>query len=51
MRLSQAASVVLGLSQSEDGRRPVAVVAKDPRISGDFLSAAIEAGLSAPVWT
>ena len=47
MRLSQAASVVLGLSQSEDGRRPVAVVAKDPRISGDFLSAAIEAGLSA----
>jgi len=47
MRLSQAASVVLGLSQSEDGRRPVAVVAKDPRISGDFLSASIEAGLSA----
>lgn len=47
MRLSQAASVVLGLSQSEDGRRPVAVVAKDPRISGDFLSAAIEAGLAA----
>ena len=47
MKLSQAASVVLGLSQSEDGRRPVAVVAKDPRISGDFLSAAIEAGLSA----
>ncbi|WP_404286187.1 phosphoglucosamine mutase [Glutamicibacter arilaitensis] len=45
--LAQAASVVLGLSQSEDGRKPVAVVAKDPRISGDFLSAAIEAGLAA----
>lgn len=47
LELAQAASVVLGLSQSEDGRRPVAVVAKDPRISGDFLSAAIEAGLAA----
>ncbi|TAP27859.1 phosphoglucosamine mutase [Arthrobacter sp. S41] len=47
LELAQAASVVLGLSQSEDGRKPVAVVAKDPRISGDFLSAAIEAGLAA----
>ncbi len=47
MELAQAASVVLGLSQSEGERKPVAVVAKDPRISGDFLSAAIEAGLAA----
>ncbi len=47
MELSQAAAVVLGHEQITDGRRPVAVVAKDPRISGDFLSAAIEAGLAA----
>lgn len=47
LELAQAASVVLGLSQPEDGYKPVAVVAKDPRISGDFLSAAIEAGLAA----
>lgn len=47
MRLAQAASVVLGFDKITDGRRPVAVVAKDPRISGDFISAAIEAGLAA----
>ena len=47
MALSQAAALVLGHEQIDDGRRPVAVVARDPRISGDFLSAAIEAGLAA----
>ncbi|WP_411733509.1 phosphoglucosamine mutase [Paeniglutamicibacter sp.] len=47
MALSQAAAMVLGHEQIHDGRRPVAVVAKDPRISGDFISAAIEAGLAA----
>ncbi|EMQ99111.1 phosphoglucosamine mutase [Paeniglutamicibacter gangotriensis] len=47
LALSQAAAMVLGHEQIHDGRRPVAVVAKDPRISGDFLSAAIEAGLAA----
>lgn len=47
MAISQAAAMVLGHEQIHDGRRPVAVVAKDPRISGDFLSAAIEAGLAA----
>ncbi|MDR4532237.1 phosphoglucosamine mutase [Glutamicibacter sp. PS] len=47
LKLAQAASVVLGRSQTDEGRKPVAVVAKDPRISGDFLSAAIEAGLAA----
>lgn len=46
MQLAQAAAVVLGFNESEPGRRPVAVVAKDPRISGGFISAAIEAGLS-----
>lgn len=47
MHLAQAAAVVLGFNEVEAGKRPVAVVAKDPRISGDFISAAIEAGLSA----
>lgn len=47
MGLAQAAAVVLGYNETEVGHRPVAVVAKDPRISGDFISAAIEAGLAA----
>ena len=47
LELAQAAAVVLGRSLAQDDRKPVAVVAKDPRISGDFLSAAIEAGLAA----
>jgi phosphoglucosamine mutase len=29
-----------------EGRRPVAVVARDPRISGEFLTAAVSAGLA-----
>ncbi|UWX96474.1 phosphoglucosamine mutase [Arthrobacter zhaoxinii] len=44
--LAQAAAVVLGHRRVEAGRRPVAVVARDPRISGDFISAAMEAGLA-----
>ncbi|MBO0908881.1 MULTISPECIES: phosphoglucosamine mutase [Arthrobacter] len=44
--LAQAAAVVLGHRRVENGRRPVAVVARDPRISGDFISAAVEAGLA-----
>ncbi|MBD4567639.1 phosphoglucosamine mutase, partial [Xanthomonas citri pv. citri] len=28
------------------GRRPVAVVARDPRISGEFIAAAVQAGLA-----
>ncbi|MFB0833998.1 phosphoglucosamine mutase [Arthrobacter halodurans] len=47
MQLAQAAAVVLGFEQVPHGKRPVAVVARDPRISGDFISAAIEAGLAA----
>ncbi|MCB4208253.1 phosphoglucosamine mutase [Arthrobacter sp. UM1] len=45
MKLAQAAAVVLGHEQSQR-ERPVAVVARDPRISGEFISAAIEAGLA-----
>ncbi|GAA3294701.1 phosphoglucosamine mutase [Arthrobacter citreus] len=46
MGLAQAAAVVLGHRRVEGGRRPVAVVARDPRISGHFISAAVEAGLA-----
>ncbi|MGW9403198.1 phosphoglucosamine mutase [Arthrobacter sp. NPDC055585] len=46
LNLAQAAAVVLGHRQVTAGKRPVAVVARDPRISGDFISAAIEAGLA-----
>ncbi|WP_323959091.1 phosphoglucosamine mutase [Arthrobacter sp. JZ12] len=45
LQLAQAAAVVLGHQQSE-GRRPTAVIARDPRISGDFIAAAVEAGLA-----
>ncbi|GAB3544816.1 phosphoglucosamine mutase [Arthrobacter tumbae] len=45
LQLAQAAAVVLGHRQS-DGRRPTAVIARDPRISGDFIAAAVEAGLA-----
>ncbi|MHA7272245.1 phosphoglucosamine mutase [Arthrobacter sp. TMT4-20] len=45
MQLAQAAAVVLGHRKTE-GRRPTAVIARDPRISGDFIAAAVEAGLA-----
>jgi len=49
--LAQAAAVVLGKGQHADGRRasgrrPTAVVARDPRVSGEFISAAVAAGLA-----
>ncbi|GHG46239.1 phosphoglucosamine mutase [Sinomonas cellulolyticus] len=46
LKLSQAAAVVLGHRQVPDGTRPRAVVARDPRISGEFISAAVCAGLA-----
>ncbi|WP_430296551.1 phosphoglucosamine mutase [Sinomonas sp. B1-1] len=46
LKLSQAAAVVLGHRQVADGARPRAVVARDPRASGEFISAAVEAGLA-----
>ncbi|WP_043846898.1 phosphoglucosamine mutase [Crystallibacter crystallopoietes] len=46
MEVSQAAAVVLGHEQVQDGKRPVAVVARDPRASGEFISAAVSAGLA-----
>ncbi|PJJ73186.1 phosphoglucosamine mutase [Diaminobutyricimonas aerilata] len=49
--LAQAAAVVLTRGRSAEarraaGRRPTAVVARDPRISGEFLTAAVSAGLA-----
>ncbi|MBB5632894.1 phosphoglucosamine mutase [Cryobacterium mesophilum] len=51
LRLAQAAAVVLGKGRYADGRRasgrrPVAVLARDPRISGEFISASVAAGLA-----
>lgn len=45
--LSIAAARVLGQTGESAGRRPVAVVGRDPRASGEFLSAAVIAGLAA----
>ncbi|GHD47552.1 phosphoglucosamine mutase [Mycetocola manganoxydans] len=49
--LAQATAVVLGQGRSAEarraaGKRPVAVLARDPRVSGDFLAAAVAAGLA-----
>jgi phosphoglucosamine mutase len=49
--LAQAAAAVLTKGRHADelraaGRRPTAVVARDPRVSGEFLTAAVSAGLA-----
>jgi phosphoglucosamine mutase len=49
--LAQAAAVVLTRGRSAEarraaGKRPVAIVARDPRVSGEFISAAVAAGLA-----
>lgn len=44
--LAQAAARVLGAAARAEGRRPVAVLARDPRISGHFIGAAVAAGLA-----
>ncbi|SKC59698.1 phosphoglucosamine mutase [Okibacterium fritillariae] len=44
--LAQAAARVLGAEARDAGRRPVAVLARDPRVSGEFISAAVAAGLA-----
>ncbi|GAA2734040.1 phosphoglucosamine mutase [Pedococcus aerophilus] len=46
LRLSIAAAHVLGDEARRNGRRPKAVVGRDPRASGEFLSAAVIAGLA-----
>ncbi|SKC48640.1 phosphoglucosamine mutase [Krasilnikoviella flava] len=44
--LGSAAAHVLGTSGEFSGHRPRAVVGRDPRASGEFLSAAVGAGLA-----
>ena len=51
LSLAQATAVVLGQGRTADarraeGKRLTAVVARDPRVSGEFISAAVEAGLA-----
>ena len=46
MGLSVAAAHVLGDAGAFAGHRPVAVVGRDPRASGEFLEAAVVAGLA-----
>lgn len=46
MRVAQAAAIVLGRSAREEGRRPVVVVGRDPRVSGEFIASAVSAGLA-----
>jgi phosphoglucosamine mutase len=51
LSLAQATAVVLGRGRSADarrasGRRLTAIVARDPRVSGEFLAAAVSAGLA-----
>jgi phosphoglucosamine mutase len=46
VKLSQSAAVILGHQEAPPGKRPVAVVARDPRVSGEFLASAVEAGLA-----
>lgn len=44
--LAQSAAYVLGQPARAASRRPQAVVARDPRVSGEFISAAVSAGLA-----
>jgi len=44
--LAQSAAIVLGEESRQIGLRPKAVLARDPRVSGEFLSAAVAAGLA-----
>lgn len=46
LSLAQAGAAVLGRAARLEGRRPVAVVARDPRVSGEFIVAAVSAGLA-----
>jgi phosphoglucosamine mutase len=46
LKLAQAAAIVLGQQARGRGQKPKAVIGRDPRISGEFLAAAISAGLS-----
>jgi phosphoglucosamine mutase len=46
LKLAQAAAIVLGEESRIRGQKPIAVIGRDPRISGEFLAAAIASGLA-----
>ena len=46
LKIAQAAARVLGEEARKAGRRPKAVLARDPRVSGKFLASAVAAGLA-----
>jgi phosphoglucosamine mutase len=46
LKLAQAAAIVLGEESRNRGQKPIAVIGRDPRISGEFLAAAIASGLA-----
>ena len=46
LKLAQAAALVLSEDARKRGDRPRAVIAHDPRISSDFISASVAAGLA-----
>ncbi|WP_377640714.1 phosphoglucosamine mutase [Oryzobacter terrae] len=46
LEVAVAAARVLGQAGADPGRRPKAVVGRDPRASGEFLAAAVVAGLA-----
>ncbi|HLS02013.1 MAG TPA: phosphoglucosamine mutase [Beutenbergiaceae bacterium] len=46
LALGSAAAGVLQSRAAEEGRRPKAIIGRDPRLSGDFLNAAISAGIT-----
>ena len=46
INIAQAAAIVLGEDARARGIKPKAVIGRDPRVSGEFLAAAISAGLA-----
>ena len=46
LNLADAAAFVLGRNARSESRRATAVIARDPRVSGEFISAAVSAGLA-----
>jgi phosphoglucosamine mutase len=46
LNLAQAAAKVLGDTARNEGRRPIAIIGRDPRISGEYLASAVAAGLA-----
>lgn len=46
IKLAQAAAIVLAEAARNEGRRPTAVIGRDPRISGEYLAAAVASGLA-----